>query len=489
MNESTSEFVDYLSHVNNETGMSEESLLLSPILDAFQGNITQQRGSSTSSSKRLRSSARLKRRQVVLSNQDDENEGFDQCEVNPIGAFDLNQSIPEHDVFIAGSSQVFSPLAISHGHGGTNRSLDKLVEEQQEEEMEEDKVNKVNLLKGALDTSASPSLGLGSVGSSLDSYNSRDLSYASCQSSATHGDDSIGHNDSVEKGINLALQNEVNDGTGATSHGDKVDDGDDDDAFEGTSFDSVLSHGTEESLQDSIEQYPSQRHETHQDEMGQKLEKLKHSNSIEMNESCDGQTQSHSTNSNHNQGKSRVTQSPLASNMASVQTLMHEESDATPTQSHSREDEEGSTDQKDQASTPTTDSKQSKSSVLTPTGGEATPSKSTPEIRLGLTPRLKRLRAKMIRESLGGPEERSSGYEEEDKRSLSTIKKSDSIGMATALTLPNEIVVGSELSLTPALKSFRAKLYRDSISIAESERTEDFASHSNFDSDLNVDGT
>ena len=488
MNESTSEFVDYLSHVNNETGMSEESLLLSPILDAFQGNITQQRGSSTSSSKRLRSSARLKRRQVVLSNQDDENEGFDQCEVNPIGAFDLNQSIPEHDVFIAGSSQVFSPLAISHGHGGTNRSLDKLVEEQQEEEMEEDKVNKVNLLKGALDTSASPSLGLGSVGSSLDSCNSRDLSYASCQSSATHGDDSIGHNDSVEKGINLALQIEEKDGTGATSHGDKVDDGDDDDAFEGISFDSVLSHGTEESLQDSIEQYPSQRHETHQDEMGQKLEKLKHSNSIEMNESCDGQTQSHSTNSNHNQSRSRVTQSPLASNMASVQTLMHEESDATPTQSHLREDEEGSTDQKDQASTPTTDFKQSKSSVLTPTMGEATPSKSTPEIRLGLTPRLKRLRAKMIRESLGGLEERSSGYEE-DKRSPSTIKKSDSIGMATSLTPPNEITVGSELNLTPALKSFRAKLYRDSISIAESERTEDFASHSNFDSDLNGDGS
>jgi len=428
------------------------------------------------------------------------------------GGFDLNQSIPEHDVFIMEQdSQVFSPLADSrgngqtylhshsHSHGGNNLSS-----------LEE---NKAQLLRGALDTSACPSLGLGSVGSSLDSNSnnsSRDISNASCQSGAS---------DPISIGVNgnSSLQNLGDDSNISTSGRDNGSGN-----AEGISFDSSLGH-MEESLLDSMEQHYQD------DEIEEKEQVLKYTDDAETSndsevipkttqiqasarvtqspmeskmastEGVHGETSADGAETSDdseviaqatkNQDSVRVTQSPMESKMARTEGIHGEISARTPEREQPLEEREDTMDETHQVSTPTAGSHPSETEhgftpTMDATRKSFSPTKSITKIRLGLTPRLKKLRSKMIRESLGGRE--GSSEHVEHSPSLTVEKRDAKVQVMEGSTTPphevgSEGAVGSKLSLTPALKSLRSKLYRDSMSVGDVDRIEGLAS-SNFDS-------
>ena len=545
MDTSASEFIDYLSNVNNhnnQTGISEESLLLSPIFnnDADTSNITQQRGSS---SKRLRSSARLKRRQGQERDRDygyqygygDASSSIQHSSIQH-GGFDLNQSIPEHDVFIMEQdSQVFSPLADSRGRGLTHSHGEKDLS-CLEVKMVKEEEKKAQLLRGALDTSACPSLGLGSVGSSLDSNSnnsSSDISYASCQSGASEpisigvndqedavkNDNGNDHGNDIDHRLNSSLQ-DLGDNS-RISHISTSGRENGSGNAEGISFDSSLGH-MEESLHDSMEQH------CHDDKIEEKEQVLEYTdgaetsshNSVdviakttqiqinerpaqspmvskmESTEGMRGETSADGAETSNDsdviakitqiQDSVGVTQSPMESKKARTEGILGEASARTPEREQPLEEGQDIMDEAYQVSTPTAGSNSSETEhAFTPTTDKArkscSPSKSITKIRLGLTPRLKKLRSKMIRESLGG-REGSSEYVE-DSTPLTVENRNAKAQVMEGSTPPSHEVgsVGSKLSLTPALKSLRSKLYRDSMSVGDVNRIEGLPS-SDFDS-------
>ena len=275
MNEDTSHFIDYLSNAgngNNVTGMSEEeSLLLSPILQttpARKGGkgLTAASG-SLSSFKRTRSSARLRRRQMLLNvsqhDEDDyncnynynynynggndtnngtgnndggngehheEHDGDHTCNGQGGDKRDLNMSIPEHHVVLfedqnANKHSVFSPqarVAQLDSQAYVQDGVQEVKEREKEAETETEQ-RQQTLLYGALDTSACPSLGLGSIGTDNSSMDSNiDQSHDSVNASAhvSVPESNVSHTDATNSVTNTAANastNSVNTNSGAST--------------------------------------------------------------------------------------------------------------------------------------------------------------------------------------------------------------------------------------------------------------------------------
>ena len=269
MNEDTSQFIDYLSNAgngNNVTGMSEEeSLLLSPILQTTParkgGRGSTAASGSLSSFKRTRSSARLRRRQMLLNvsqhDEDDYNYNYNYNGGNDTSngtgnnhggngehheehdgdhtwngqggdRRDLNMSIPEHHVVLfedqnANKHSVFSPQARVAQLDSQAYVQDGVQEVKEREKEAETEQRQQTLLYGALDTSACPSLGLGSIGTDSSSMDSNiDQSHDSVNASAhvSVPESNASHTDATNSATNTAANTSttsVNTNSGAST--------------------------------------------------------------------------------------------------------------------------------------------------------------------------------------------------------------------------------------------------------------------------------
>ena len=379
MDDATTKFIDYLT--TNHSGIDEESLLLSPILD---GSIY----TTGSTSKRLRSSARLKRRQTLLTSEKKRESSA--------------SSIPEHDVLhYQDQKPVFSPQAsASSGEKG--------------------------MFYGALlDTSACPSLGLGSVGTSNDSK--------SYLSNGSEGDLSLNANvnDSVRiSGEHVSSsfhEHESNDETGL-------------------SFDSEVSrsHDSSHSLQFPAAAKDDDRSDdgSHGDEQREFSSAINVEKAIVVDDQSPRiqlEPRPQAIFSPPSESNTKARSPPLADNQR--------QSSARVTQSPKCE-----VDQSSEPDAVTPRKKVSLTSTMEAARRSLTPSKSITKIRNGLTPRLKALRSKMLRESVGN-------YTDAD------IELSSASDIEP--TTPHETIRSAGLSLNPALKSIRSKLYQESLGDGE----------------------
>ena len=474
MNEDESQFIDYLSNAanGNDTMFSEESLLLSPILHA---NNSRTPASRSTSKMRTRSSARLKRRQILLNGLNSDEKKEDRIDIDL--DLDLNASIPEHDVLQYtyqpqnyDAHSVFSPQAQSRIQTRMQSQSQSPLEARRGED-EDDEAHVPHLLSRALDTSACPSLGLGSIGTSNDSNSKADLSHESAQSAHTHTSNSTSTMLNISGTLKLVDDNDNGNGNG---------NGNDTGGSDLSGGDSGLSFDSESSSEECVDSFQScideeeeeEREEVFVSHASNIASENNNGNEVQCNNEGDTELsngvcanaspeleesigsndvhpvnsipQSHTPPPNEKHGTANITQSPMA--MAENESP---KSATTPRPSTLTSNDNEELTPNSRSSTPTTEDAQE----------TVTPAKSIMKIRKGLTPKLKALRSKMIRESLGG----NAGIDIEQN---SPVTSGNGNGMSTRTasihkSTPLQTQNGDEMSLTPALKDLRSKLYSD----------------------------
>lgn len=515
MDGNTSQFIDYLSNLNHENGiLGEESLLLSPIPMIAQsrrypnnkdGEIVMQHEeielvelSNTKRSRGSCSSLSLEQQQgrdcglrngtddeTDLQHHDDDDDDQDHeksfkstiakpVTIGKISCTTLSsitekrRSDPVKDKNIAqwgkennsnlmeplenrNSIEKFETVVLTSIPTKKKDSLELTVEEG--EECSKERV--IPNWKSALDASACPSLGLGSIetgtSSNCDDEDDGSLNESKIsQERSDKGGSTIGkiedvvpedYKDDEKQSTKVEVENSI-------------------------SFNSsLLSHSMDESLQDSMEGENQDDNYTHN---------MKDVNDHHDQEECFEETVQNNvdtvatpsdpdpahSSSIESRMVPRVTISPkepVVMNATMVDSNLDDNDTASLTP-HSTKSNTGMHVQDDEEKPPS-------------------PSSSIQKIRLGLTPRLKKLRSKLIRESMQGNE----GYEAEWNGTSSTTPNAGEEKIKSEREHGGCRLQGSELSLTPALKSFRSKLIRDSLSIGDFEDNSIFYMGSQYD--------
>jgi len=488
MDGNTSQFSDYLSNINNQTGMTEESLLLSPIFPNHHSYQTAEDGETSPyaiDSKLLASSNIKRRRSSVVRFQcqsDEMTKSMDMDMNNQSDILNSPQFVKSNRIMVT-RSDTDDDNAVVVVEGDKSRQWNeswnnvKSVSFQCRNESREEGTKGTTTTtttpswKRALDESACPSLGLGSIGtqSSSQSNNEEEEEHIMGKSLQLDNGISVDDDDDVDE---HSIQNDIGQEEQGVSYvccedkdnceNEKQQSNSKDES--GISFGSSLLNQSldEESLQDSMQEEEQDENADNDsssisidkshcpqqeeacDDMGNNT--LIHSSDVmEQEEGC-----AESTTNISPHVSTRVTMSPKEENNRSiaVKSTLKDEHDI-PVTPHST-----STDERAQH-----------------TEEEFTsPSASIEKIRLGLTPRLKKLQSKLIRESLQGQHVDESNTELDVTSSTTPITQKDKIRSSTDGDDSCNIVA-SELSLTPALKSFRSKLIRDSLSIGEFDDT------------------
>lgn len=477
MDGNTSQFIDYLSNVNNhnQTGMSEESLLLSPI---FRSGKSDDRVTTPLAKEfKLIASSKMKRRRrsSVLGLQYGQEETI--VEMNQSGVFNSssvvisNTMVTKHDA-VSGGTNVNSENGENHKTADEGNVMKGC--RPSSESMSMGDVNSVSFRgrdehgnheeikvttpywKSTLDESACPSLGLGSIGTEMTCRSSEEYLMQSQQlqdgdcvnvdeATSVHEDMGQQKVERVDKICKKDNHNHEKSDIAKERQSRSKDES-------GISFDSsLLDQSEEESLQDSMQadeqDYNFDNDDNHFE--GEEDRNMKTTISVASNESVEtGDECEKATTSNISPRVStRVTISPKeqVTSPTKVESTLKDEIDVEFTP-HSASLDEHTEEEK---------------------GEFVSPSTSIEKIRLGLTPKLKKLREKLIRESMQG--EQGDEYASELDAALNTTpiaKQEEKI--PTAKDVENDLkIVASDLSLTPALKSFRSKLLRDSLSIGE----------------------
>ncbi len=357
---------------------------------------------------------------------------------------DLDASIPEHDVLeytyeysYAYDSQkeaqanFFSPQATeTKARTKIPPNAGEDVEGGMIGVNEYDRANVPHLYR-ALDTSACPSLGLGSIGSSPSNDSKVDLSHGSGRSAISHSSNNVNPSDQIDNNGSQDLNsgNSVVGGMGGA-----------------LSDDSGLSFDSESTSEECLDSFQSCREE----EENEKDEEATDSQNINGDdEDFKGSKQERIS---RGEDAERINFNPLKrtpppekySSENVTQSPLVEKSSLQPEQTPSPS--EWSQKDKNQESNSNVDSEAH--TISDQQNNALTPTTSIENIRIGLTPRLKALQSKIIRESLGGsPVTPGHGS--------STSPKNESKNRSP------ESELSYRLSLTPALKALRSKIYND----------------------------